>query len=363
MIIWHQLINFSMPEDVAEPEVFATLAQIAEVVQPLQQIAITAPNTNPMRQLRAQIMVWVHNMQTLAVHENDVIASGIVPALEDFLHDDNEPVRRAKRFPPATYDHLLAILRKWQHGDFGVRPHRGFQRVGNRWVRDPNWQLGRDGRFYGEGHLVNGQRFADRKQLCLEGGHAATVAGIAGTAAGGAYSVVMGLHFPKTGRVYADVDCGDTIYYMSTALKALPGERASNVFDPDDEDNPADPDTATKGAKALLRSHETGIAVRVFRSWCASKIVPLRPWKGLRYDGLYTVVDYELLKNRRQIYRFKMERVRGQNPIHGTVKASRESTSQVQQRKREQPRMKRKLEEKTRGSRAGASTVKRRRTE
>lgn len=346
---------------------FAALNQIVDILEPLQQLAAVGPNTVATRTLLANINVWIHIMQTMPVTENDVAASGVVPALEAFLHADNDDMRRAKRFPPATFDHLLAILRKWQHGDYGVRPHRGFNRVGNRWVRDPNWQLGRDGRFYGEGHLVNGQRFADRRQLCLEGGHAATVAGIAGTAAGGAYSVVMGLHFPETSYVYADVDCGETIYYMSTALKQIPGERPSNFHDPDDEDNPADPDTATRGAKALLRSHETSTPVRVFRSWCASQIVPLRPQRGLRYDGLYTVVDYGLLKNRRQIYRFEMVRVRGQNPIHGTVDvAGQRSALKAGRGKQERPRVKAKRRSennKTGGSGAGARTTKRQRTE
>jgi hypothetical protein len=309
----------SMPEDNEEAEIFATLGQVADIIVPLQQIAVTAPLSVAMRRIHGRINVWIHNMQTLAAREDDLVACGVLPELEDFLGNDSSEMRRTKRFPPVMYDQLLAILRKWRRGDFGVRPHRGFIRRGNRWVRNPDWEHVLDGRFFGHGHLINGQRFADRKQLCLEGGHAALVAGIAGTKAGGAYSVVMGLHLPKAGLVYADVDCGDTIYYMSTALQAEPGEVRSNVFDPDDEDNPVDPDTATIGAKALLRSHETGRPVRLFRSWKASKKVRHRPQQGYRYDGLYKVVDYELLKNRRQIYRFKMVREAGQNPVHGYV--------------------------------------------
>jgi uncharacterized protein (UPF0147 family) len=310
-----------MPDDDEEAENFAVQAQIEQIVPALLEIADDAPNSNAMRRVHGRIDVWVHNMQTLSVHENDVAASGVIPILEDFLSDDDLPFRTAKRFPPATFDHMLAILRKWQNGDFGVHPHRGFRRVNGRYRRIPDWPHARNGCFFGHGHLVNGQRFVSRRQMSLEGAHAPTIAGISGTESRGAYSVVMGLHFPKQKLVYADVDCGDTIYYISTALPPEEGEITSNITDPADQNMYVDPTNATRGAKALLKSHETRTPVRVFRSWKASKKVGHRPAQGYRYDGLYEVIDYECLKQRRQIYRFRMKRVRGQNPIHGVKEA------------------------------------------
>jgi hypothetical protein len=192
--------------------------------------------------------------------------SGAIPVLHQFLLGNNQPMRHAKRFPLDMYDHLFAILRKWQGGDFSVRPHRGFRRnTDGRWARDPNRPHVRNGRFFGHGHLINGQRFVDRRQLCLVGGHAATQAGIAGTEKLGAYSIVMGLHCAK-GQVYADVDCGNKIYYMSTALPAEEGEIQSNHIDLADQNLYVDPSNATRGAKALLKSHKTKKPVRLFRS-------------------------------------------------------------------------------------------------
>ncbi|ETN45347.1 uncharacterized protein HMPREF1541_09178 [Cyphellophora europaea CBS 101466] len=305
--------------DYGEPEMFATPQQIQAIEPLLQRVADAVPATNAIRHLYACVGTWIHTMGNHSVREDDLHATNVILVLEQFLSDDNMPLRQAKRVPPEIQEDLLIILRKWQVGDFGVRPHRGFIRNDRgRWERDPDWHFGRSGKFFGHGHLVNGQRWVDRKTLWLDGAHAEWMAGIAGNAREGAYSVVMGLHRPTTKQVYADVDCREVIYYMSTALQPQQGELPTNVCDPDDEDVDVDPAEATRGAKALMKSHELKQVVRVFRSWKAHKKVPLRPDSGFRYDGLYKVVDYELLNNRRQIYRFKMVRERtGQGPIRG----------------------------------------------
>lgn len=327
-----------MPEDLLEEaERFAAPQQLIEIVDLLQRVATAAPNTIAMRNVTGRIRVWIFTMQTNSVHEGDVDATNVIPPLQHFLSDANRPQRQAKRIPWDIYEDLLVILRKWELNDFGVRPHRGFIRnPRGRWVPYPDWQFRRDARFFGHGHLVNGQRFASRYQLWNEGGHAAVVAGIAGTERDGAYSVVMGLHSPASKLVYADVDCGEVIYYMSTALPGEEGELPTNVRDHDDEDLDVDAAEATRGAKALMRSHETGTPVRVFRSWKASKKVPDRPNKGFRYDGLYKVVDYECLQNRRQIYRFKMIRLRdGQGPIRGVRQQRRDTPDKATKRRTE----------------------------
>lgn len=122
--------------------------------------------------------------------------------------------------------------------------------------------------------------------------------------------------------MYADVDCGNVIYYISTALPPT-GDERTPTNTRDEEDEPfVDPDSATIGAKALIRSFQTKKDVRVFRSVHASRIVPNRPAWGYRFDGLYKVVDYECLKQARQIYRFKMVRNRGgQGVLRGLAAA------------------------------------------
>jgi hypothetical protein len=68
--------------------------------------------------------------------------------------------------------------------------------------------------------------------------------------------------------------------------------------------------------EALITSYRTKTPVRVFRSFGLAPIVKMRPLRGFRYDGLYVVTEYELLKKHRQIYRFKMERMAdGQGPL------------------------------------------------
>jgi hypothetical protein len=68
--------------------------------------------------------------------------------------------------------------------------------------------------------------------------------------------------------------------------------------------------------------------VRVFRSSKAAKIVPLRPKRGLRYDGLYVVKEYELVNVKRQIYQFEMKRLNDregeyvQGPLRGAPGAA-----------------------------------------
>jgi hypothetical protein len=192
-------------------------------------------------------------------------------------------------------------------------------------VVDANWPHRQHGAFFGHGHLVNGQHFGSRGHLWLEGGHAEFLAGIAGSPEQGAWSVVMGLHDVKKKNVYADVDCGKIIYYMGTALAPENGEDETviNVRDPADDTIDIDDTKATRGTKALIRSchpppGERRQPVRLFRSGKAAKIVPNKPpGKTYRYDGLYDVVDYEILNKRRLIYRFKMVRQKGQPPLRG----------------------------------------------
>lgn len=264
-------------------------------------------------------------MQVNSVREGELRQADVQQPLADFVSNANRPQRQQKDVPVDLVEDLRVISNKWAAGDYSVRPHRGQRRnERNRWVIDHLWGLYLDeqrGKFFGHGHLVNGQRFPDRMSMLVQGAHASKMGGIAGNTEEGAYSIVMGLHFPKQKLVYADVDCGEEIYYISTALKEEEGELESNVLDANDAALYVDPETATTGAKALMKSHETREPVRVFRSFRAAKIVPRRPQWGFRYDGLYRVEDYECLKQRRQIYRFRMKRLsQREDPDNGPLR-------------------------------------------
>ena len=172
--------------------------------------------------------------------------------------------------------------------------------------------------------------------MARDGAHGPLIAGISGSKTTGAYSVVMGYHDTYRRDYYADVDCGNRIFYLSTALPKLRGDdggiNRSNHRDPPNDMFP-DQTLATSGAQALIESYEGGKQpVRVFRSFRASKKCPHRPKGGFRYDGLYQVVDYECLKVDRLIYRFEMVRLgetqdigdgqnQGQGPIRSGIVA------------------------------------------
>ena len=64
-----------------------------------------------------------------------------------------------------------------------------------------------------------------------------------------------------------------------------------------------------KEAKSL------GSPVRVLRSSGLPSKNQYRPSKGLRYDGLYTVIDEEILDVATAMHRFSLRRIPGQDPI------------------------------------------------
>lgn len=151
--------------------------------------------------------------------------------------------------------------------------------------------------YFGNGTIVNGQWWP--RQICAvrDGAHGAMIAGITGIKGEGAVSVVM------SGAEYNedDEDNGEDVWYCGTA---------SN-----------DPSGPTEATNYLILSLESQRPVRLMRS---SNIPnsPFKPSYGFRYDGLYDVVEKELISKVRQHYRFRLVRQRGQPPIrHKGVEA------------------------------------------
>jgi hypothetical protein len=144
--------------------------------------------------------------------------------------------------------------------------------------------------YFGNGSLVNGQWWP--RQICAvrDGAHGAMIAGITGIKGEGAVSVVM------SGAEYNedDEDNGENVWYCGTA---------SN-----------DPTGPTEATNYLILSLENQRPVRLMRS---SNIPnsPFKPSHGFRYDGLYDIVEKELISKVRQHYRFRLVRQRDQPPI------------------------------------------------
>ena len=140
----------------------------------------------------------------------------------------------------------------------------------------------------GDNGLQNGQWWP--MQICAlrDGAHGEIEAGIHGKPGQGAISVIL------SGGGYADVDEGDRIFYCGTSGSG--GEPSS-------------------GTKHLKLSHQSNRPVRVLRSAALPQKNPYRPAKGLRYDGLYDIVQFAILDAETAMHRFDLQRCAGQDPI------------------------------------------------
>ncbi|KAJ4358340.1 uncharacterized protein N0V89_002922 [Didymosphaeria variabile] len=169
---------------------------------------------------------------------------------------------------------------------------------------DPEWAKKISPNFHGEGHLVLGQWWPT--QLCAkrDGAHGAPQGGIWGQKGKGAYSIVL------SSGGYKDKDDGDEIWYSGTDNKN------SNNKDP------------TENTQRLIESCEEfpNQPVRVLRSSQLPLTNRYRPRVGLRYDGLYKVVGYEILDKAKQEHLFKLVRCENQNPIRCEDNAARRPT-------------------------------------
>ncbi|KAK6614279.1 YDG/SRA domain-containing protein [Botrytis cinerea] len=163
--------------------------------------------------------------------------------------------------PPASASHI------W--GDTGI-------------MRGILWKQG--------GHVRLNKETWDRQMAALrDGAHGAPQAGIVGDKEQGAYSIVISKHYEGF-----DLDLGDTVHYSAPgAIESITKEA----------------DSGNSGVMALRRSIETKKPVRVLRSAnCAWKHGPAA---GIRYDGLYRVVEGTVGTNGKggKYWRFTLKRL------------------------------------------------------
>ena len=275
----------------------------------------------------------------------------IIDEIGHFLIDENLGERRTGFVPMATIEDLTRLHRKWLSGDLGVSANRGLLHDGNGgFSTDPEWPHNRSDDYFGHGRLVPADTWRTRAEMHRDGAHGPRVAGIAGTASSGARSIVMGCYGPEH-NTYADRDAGTTIYYMGTALPRQEGsveEEPTNVKDPVTypESQVIASSTGagpTSSTQAMIRSSTTGRPVRVFRGSQLPEINPFRPPEGYRYDGLYRVVGFRLLKKERQIYEFTLKRledttgVYAQGPLRHAMPPPKVSGVRDKKRKLQDP--------------------------
>lgn len=203
---------------------------------------------------------------------------------------------------------------RWYRQDFkpdllrGIITRKGKDRASDRidpeWAKDTSKKI--PATFHGEGHLVLGQWWPTQLCAVRDGAHGTPQGGIWGSKGKGCYSIVLS----GGGPGYKDRDEGDAIWYSGTDRKD------SHSHDP------------TENTQRLIESCDEfpGRPVRVLRSSQLSTSNSYRPKYGLRYDGLYTVVGYELVDKSKQEHIFKLVRCGNQNPIRCENNAARRPT-------------------------------------
>ena len=273
------------------------------------------------------MLEWINTVQAcdFEITPEALEQSRVLRTLKDFSSEDKKDLRATARVPVAIEEDLEFLMRKWIRGDLGNHPDRGLIikkkiRGGENLCLDKAWAYYKSANYFGAGDLVNGQRWLKRAHMMRDGVHGASIAGIWGHAIEkGAQALVMGRHGQGNGGYYADRDQGNEVWYIGTARpKKGVRRRVINLDsedETDDEDGDDDDNAATVHTRMLLTSEVTKKPVRLIRSDKLPFINKYRPSQGYRFDGLYEVVDNELLDKGRKIYRFHLRRLPGQGPI------------------------------------------------
>ena len=145
-----------------------------------------------------------------------------------------------------------------------------------------------------------GATFATRHDLAAAGVHRPPQAGICGTAAGGAESIVL------AGGYVDDEDVGNEILYTGAGGNDRQTRRQTSH------------QTLGGTNAALVTSHQRGLPVRVVRGRPRPsvlrnhpRVVFAPPETGYRYDGLYLVTDYrpDVGSDGFRVWRFLLERL------------------------------------------------------
>jgi hypothetical protein len=210
------------------------------------------------------------------------------------------------RFPADLKADSYQLYARWCNGDFsqdilrGIVTVKGENRGGDRIDRKYKAEHSFNAKFYGEGPFVLGQWWPTQLCTVRDGVHGTPQGGIFGDKEHGAYSIVL------SGGGYKDKDEGDVIEYSGTEGKDF---------------------TPTDATLSMLRSAKSGNEIRVIRSSnLTEKKSKYRPEVGFRYDGLYKIKSFEMVSIEKEMYRFRLERCPGQQPIRCEDNAARRPT-------------------------------------
>jgi hypothetical protein len=93
---------------------------------------------------------------------------------------------------------------------------------------------------------------------------------------------------------------------------------------------PSDTSTPTKNTALLQTSYQNGQPLRVLRA--VNKQSKYAPKEGIRYDGLYEIVDKEILDPKTAMFRFSLKRIKGQDPMRYKGVEIRPSDQELKER-------------------------------
>ncbi|PSN66598.1 hypothetical protein BS50DRAFT_493349 [Corynespora cassiicola Philippines] len=199
------------------------------------------------------------------------------------------------------------LFSRWYDGNFEIDLLRGLvtstDKKRNRDSIDPEYRskFPASANCYGEGKLVLGQWWPTQLCTVRDGAHGCPQGGIYGERGRGCYSIVLS---GMGESAYQDEDNGDDIWYSGTDGKDY---------------------QMTDATQRLMDTCKTiRNPVRVIRSHQLHKNNPYRPRRGLRYDGLYDVTEFELIDPVKAVYKFHLVRSSKQHPARwGETQASR----------------------------------------
>ena len=165
-------------------------------------------------------------------------------------------------------------------------------------------------KFFGEGHLKNGDWWPLQIAAVRDGVHGEPMAGISGLKNQGAFSIVMNMATEKEFIDPAEID----ITYNKYPNFDLPNKDQIWYCGTQGQEAQAGQSGNRSAATELLKlSYEKHHLVRVLRG-CKVKS-KLAPAKGLRYDGLYRIIESACIYPELATWIFLLERAPGQNPI------------------------------------------------
>ena len=268
------------------------------------------PNSDPDR-IYSEMRQRLHQMEFYDFISGVILKKSKVlddrlglPAIFDDAHSQNVP------YPWDIRADAESLYLRWMQGITdphllrGIATDRKTIKAVKRTTHklDPAYKDRRSCDHVGVGDLQNGRWWPLQIAAMRDGAHGEIEAGIHGKPEKGAFSVVL------SSGGYADKDDGETIRYCGT----------SGSFG-----------KPTVGTNYLKLACSLGNPVRVLRSSALPASNRFRPSRGLRYDGLYDVVNFEILDEGTAMHRFLLERREGQDPIRCEGEEARPTKEEV----------------------------------